>query len=199
MGFLKGLGSVGGKVTGTVLGAPFKTAGFITRSKTLSEIGKGITDATHNTGKIVGEAASGVTDILIGTATLDGEKVREGAENLGNAGMKTGKGIASGAKNTIINGKDVVDGVVELDGKKVLSASGKLAKTAVIAAVAVTITDEISDGAIDDDDSGNAHAAESDTDTNTEYSADDFDKNGRLLSERELRIREENISNQYIC
>jgi uncharacterized protein YvpB len=163
VGVLKNLGKIGGMVTGRVLGAPFKIAGDVVGSKYIFDIGQDISKVTSSTGELLGEVSSSATDIVIGAATRDKDKLYEGVADISTAGAKTAKGVISGSRYTLNNGKELVEGVLELNGDKIKRASGRMAKTAIVASVAVGIADFVGDGMIDDENNDSVVATQRET------------------------------------
>lgn len=156
MGSIKKVGNLLGKAGGAVLGEPIKFLGKKIGNDYVEEIGESVKQATSNTGNIAGGLAEGAWNTTSGMINKDERKRDEGLHELKDTTVHTAKGIGNGLKNTLLNGKDVVEGAVTKDKEKIIKGAKGLGKAAIVGTIAIGIADGLD---IIGDDGIEAHAA----------------------------------------
>ncbi|MCU1808245.1 HNH endonuclease [Cytobacillus firmus] len=146
MGMIRKLGKYTGKAAGFVIGGPIQIVGELTGSGLIKDIGKGVQKASEFAGDTVGQVASGAVDTVAGIVNEDSGQRDKGLGNMGNAVTRTAKGVVVTAKNTFVNGGEVIGGVIDGDNDRVKRGATSIVKTVAIGALAVGLVDVI-DGA----------------------------------------------------
>ncbi|PAV30753.1 hypothetical protein CIL05_03250 [Virgibacillus profundi] len=146
MSFLKGLGSVIGEVTGTVIGGTIKATGQITNIEFVEEIGDGVKKASSFAGDKLGEVASGTWDAASGIVTQNEDKLDTGLNDMGKAIGDTAKAAGHTICHVVDNGKDVVEGLKDGDDHQLKNGAKGLIKVGAFGALSLGIIDLV-DGA----------------------------------------------------
>lgn len=141
MGFLKGLGSFVGELTGEVVGGAVNLVGEITGSEFIEEIGDGIKKASAFAGDKIGEAASGTWDIAAGIITQDETQLNAGFDDIGQAVGDTAKAVGNTVCNVVENGTNVVGGLMDGDSDRLKDGTKGLVKFGVIGALSFGVID----------------------------------------------------------
>ncbi|WP_139193786.1 hypothetical protein [Anaerobacillus alkalidiazotrophicus] len=151
MGFIRETGRFLGGAAGFVIGKPIKVIGDVTKIDVVSKIGDEVYYASKFAGDTVGQAVDGAIDTTYGVLQKDAHKRDQGLNNMGDAVIRTGKGVYGTAKKTYVNGKDVYSGIKEGDKERVRHGVQGIATTVAVGAIAVGVVDVIDgvDGAAD--------------------------------------------------
>lgn len=126
-----------GAVVGGVIGGTISVIGKVTKKKFIDELGESIVDSTILTGGIAGDIASGATNLISGKIQHKQEKLEEGKTELKSAGTQVVQNFVNNVKTVVDNSGEVLEGVKEKDGKKILRGTKTLAKVAVVGALTV--------------------------------------------------------------
>lgn len=141
MGFLKGLGSLIGEVTGEIVGGTVNLIGEVTGSEFIEEIGDGIKKASSFAGDKLGEAASGTWDVAAGIITQDEYQRKEGFSDLGQATGDTLKAVGNTVVHVAKNGAEVVDSLTAGDTERLQGGVKELVKVGAVGALSFGIID----------------------------------------------------------
>lgn len=141
MGFLKGLGSLIGEVTGEIVGGTVNLIGEVTGSEFIEEIGDGIKKASAFAGDKLGEAASGTWDVAAGIITQDEYQRKEGFSDLGQATGDTLKAVGNTVVHVAKNGAEVVDSLAAGDTERLQGGVKELLKVGAVGALSFGIID----------------------------------------------------------
>ncbi|MDR1572704.1 MAG: hypothetical protein LBS24_00140 [Clostridiales Family XIII bacterium] len=134
---IKKIGVAAGAVVGGVIGGSVSMVGKLSGVKFIDELGESIVDSAIYTGSIAGDIVGGTTDLAVGRLTNDAARVRAGAHDLKSGGKRIVDNLADNVKTIAENGGDVVLGIKDMDGKRVLRGAKTLAKVVVVSAVTV--------------------------------------------------------------
>lgn len=146
MGFLKGLGSLAGKVAGGFVGGGLEAVGEVVGSNLIKEIGQGVYHTTVNSTEMVGSLADSVVTTAHGIATRDGEKVKKGLAEAGHVVKTTATGVGGTVVHTARNASQVVNGVLNNDLEAAGHGARELVKTVAISTLAVGMCDLVING-----------------------------------------------------
>lgn len=145
MGFLKSLGTAVGDLTGGVLGGVVSAIGEASGSDFLKEVGQGVHRATRATGELLGDAAEGAVSAVEGLLDQDDLKINAGLGQLGGAVGRTAQGVGHTVGGLVQNGGKVIDGFVNDDANLAMDGLRAVAKTALVGAIAIGVTDAVLD------------------------------------------------------
>jgi len=134
---IKKAGIIGGAVAGGIIGGAVGILGRVTKIKVLEELGDNIVDSTILTGQIAGDVVSGAAGLVLGGLKGDIEEVKEGAGDLKDAGGKVIDNFVNNAKTVIDNSGEILEGVKNRDGQRILNGAKTLGKIAAIGAITV--------------------------------------------------------------
>ena len=137
MNNIKKAGIITGAVVGGVIGGTISVIGKVTKKKFIDELGESVVDSTILTGGIAGEIASGTTHLISGTIQQQQEKLEEGKTELKSAGSQVVQNFVNNVKTVVDNSGEILEGVKEKDGKKILRGTKTLAKVVAVGAITV--------------------------------------------------------------
>lgn len=146
MGFLKGLGSLAGKVAGGVVGGGLEVVGEVVGSNLIKEIGQGVYHTTVNSTEMLGSLADSAVTTVHGIATKDGEKIKKGLGEAGHVVKTTATGVGGTVVHTARNASQIVNGVLNNDLDAAGRGARELVKTVAISTLAIGMCDLIVDG-----------------------------------------------------
>jgi hypothetical protein len=118
VGFLRNLGKLTGKVTGSVIGGTVKAVGEVTGSKFVSEVGEGVKKASEFAGDRLGQVTDGAWNAATGLLTDDKKKVGRGLHDITDSITQTAKGIVDTAKHTYQSGKELYEDAKDVVNEK---------------------------------------------------------------------------------
>jgi hypothetical protein len=134
---IKKIGVTAGAVIGGVIGGSVSMAGKLSGVKFVDELGESIVDSAICTGGIAGDIVGGAASVAMGKLKSDEAQARAGVLDLKSGGRQIVGNIAENVKTIAENGGDVVLGIKDMDGKRVLRGAKTLAKVVVVGAVTV--------------------------------------------------------------
>ncbi|MDR2355018.1 MAG: hypothetical protein LBE16_02365 [Clostridiales Family XIII bacterium] len=134
---IKKIGVTAGAIVGGVIGGSISFAGKLAGVKFVDEIGESIVDSAIYTGSIAGKLASGATDLAAGKLAGDEAQTRAGVRDLKDGGRQVVGNVVENVKTVAENGGELLNGIRERDGKRVLRGAKTLAKVVVVGAVTV--------------------------------------------------------------
>lgn len=137
MNNIKKAGIITGAVVGGAIGGTISFIGKMTRQKFIDELGESIVDSTILTGGIAGDIASGTTHVISGKIQNRNRKVKKGKEELLSAGNQVVQNFVQNVHTVVDNGGEILEGVKEKDGRKVVRAAKTLVKVAAVGAITV--------------------------------------------------------------
>jgi hypothetical protein len=137
MKVIKKIGITTGAVVGGLIGGSVSFAGKLSGVKFIDELGENIVDSAIYTGGVAGNIVSGTTDAVRGRLTGDGELFRAGTGDLKAGGRQIVDNIADNVKTIAENGGEIVHGVREGDGRRIVRGAKTLAKIVAVSAVTV--------------------------------------------------------------
>lgn len=154
MGFIKDVGLIAGKVAGFVVGAPIAIVGEAVDSSFLKEVGDGVFKVSGHTGELLGNAVEGAAETIYGTVTEDKTMQSNGINKVVDSGVTYAKGVVNGTVKMVGNGIETACAIMDGDTDKAIKVGKEIAKTALVATFALTVSDAI-DGLDDFGDSDN--------------------------------------------
>jgi hypothetical protein len=137
MDIIKKTAIVGGAIVGGIVGGTISIIGHVTKIKILDELGDSIIDSTILTGQIAGQAVSGATDLVVGGVSKKPKRLRQGRDDLLGAGGRIIKNYINNAKLVIENSGEIIDGVKQRDGKKILNGAKTMGKIVAVGFITV--------------------------------------------------------------
>ncbi|QOX63455.1 hypothetical protein FRZ06_08860 [Anoxybacterium hadale] len=137
MNNIKKAGIITGAVVGGVIGGTISVIGKVTKKKFIDELGESVVDSTILTGGIAGEIASGTTHLISGKIQNQQDKLEEGKTELKSAGSQVVHNFVNNVKTVVDNSGEILEGVKEKDGKKILRGTKTLAKVVAVGAITV--------------------------------------------------------------
>jgi hypothetical protein len=137
MGMIKKIGVTAGALVGGVIGGSISFAGKLSGVKFVDELGESIVDSAIYTGHIAGTLVGGASDVVVGKLAKDETKVCAGVCDLKSGGRQLADSIVDNVKTVAENGGDIVSGIKERDGKRVLRGAKTLAKLVAVGALTV--------------------------------------------------------------
>ncbi|MDF2654401.1 MAG: hypothetical protein K0R19_875 [Bacillota bacterium] len=137
MNNIKKAGIITGAVVGGVIGGTISVIGKVTKKKFIDELGESVVDSTILTGGIAGDIASGTANVISGKIQHQQDKLEEGKTELKSAGSQVVQNFVNNVKTVVDNSGEILEGVKEKDGKKILRGTRTLAKVAVVGALTV--------------------------------------------------------------
>lgn len=145
MGFIKDLGTIVGSIAGVAVGLPVRLAGEVVNSDFLREVSDGVFYASQRTGELVGNVAEGVTETVYGAVTEDSAMASQGFNKVLDSGATYVTGVVNGVGRMAVNGIETVDAILEGDTERAMKVGKEIAKTVVVGALAVTVSDVLDD------------------------------------------------------
>lgn len=124
-------------IGGAVIGGLCSVAGKLSNIKFLDELGDAIIDSTILTGSIAGEIAGGAVDLAIGKVRRNDGMKRRGIRDLKSGGNKVFRNWVDNFYVLADNSGEIIRGVKERDGRKVLNGTKTLGKVAAIGFITV--------------------------------------------------------------
>lgn len=137
MNNIKKAGIITGAVVGGVIGGTISVIGKVTKKKFIDELGESVVDSTILTGGIAGDIASGTANVISGKIQHQQEKLEEGKTELKSAGSQVVQNFVNNVKTVVDNSGEILEGVKEKDGNKILRGTRTLAKVVVVGALTV--------------------------------------------------------------
>ena len=137
MNNIKKAGIITGAVVGGVIGGTISVIGKVTKKKFIDELGESVVDSTILTGGIAGDIASGTANVISGKIQHQQDKLEEGKTELKSAGSQVVQNFVNNVKTVVDNSGEILEGVKEKDGKKILRGTRTLAKVVVVGALTV--------------------------------------------------------------
>lgn len=137
MNLIKKGAIIGGAAIGGIIGGTISIVGHVTKIKLLDELGDSIIDSTILTGQIAGRAVSGATDLVSGRLSKKPEQSRQGKEDLLGAGGQILRNYVNNAKLILSNSGDIILGIRQRDGRKILNGAKTMGKIAAVGFITV--------------------------------------------------------------
>ena len=137
MDTIKKIGVTAGAVVGGIIGGSVSLAGKLSGVKFIDELGESIVDSAICTGGIAGTLVGGAADVATGKLAGNEAKARAGVRDLKDGGRRVVLNVVENVKTVAENGGELVNGIREKDGKRVLRGAKTLAKVVIVSAVTV--------------------------------------------------------------
>ncbi|MDD4565991.1 MAG: hypothetical protein PHE79_11030 [Eubacteriales bacterium] len=134
---IKKAGIVTGAVLGGIVGGTVSVIGKVSKKKFIDELGESIIDSSILTGELYGGLASGATDVISGKIKKDQKKVGEGIDDIKDSGGAIIGNIITNTKTVIGNSGEVVEGIRQRNGIKIIRGAKSLAKYAAVSTITV--------------------------------------------------------------
>lgn len=134
---IKKAGIITGAVVGGAIGGTISVIGKVTKKKFIDELGESVVDSTILTGGIAGDIASGATNVISGKIQKSRRKVEKGKKELKSAGGQVVRNIVTNVRTVVDNSGEILEGVKEKDGRKIMRGAKTLAKVAAVGAITV--------------------------------------------------------------
>lgn len=137
MNNIKKAGIITGAVVGGAIGGTISLIGKMTNQKFIDDLGESVVDSTILTGGIAGDIASGTTNVISGKIQKSRNKVDEGKDELKSAGYQVVDNFVNNVQTVVDNSSEILEGVKEWDGKKIIHGAKTLAKVVAVGAITV--------------------------------------------------------------
>ena len=137
MNTIKKAGIITGAVFGGVVGGAISVIGKVSKKKFVDELGESIIDSSILTGEIYGGIASGATQVISGKIKKNSKEVNEGIEDIKDSGGVLVDNFITNTKTIIDNSGEIVDGIKQKNGRKILRGAKSLAKYAAVSTITV--------------------------------------------------------------
>ncbi|MDD2190780.1 MAG: hypothetical protein PHS11_07955 [Eubacteriales bacterium] len=134
---IKKAGIITGAVLGGVIGGTVSVIGKVTKKKFVDELGESIIDSSILTGELYGSLASGTTDLISGKIKKNQKKIDEGMGDIKDSGGAIVGNIITSTKTVIDNSGEIVSGIKQRDGRKIVKGAKSLAKYAAVSTITV--------------------------------------------------------------
>ncbi len=128
---------IGGAVIGGAIGGTCSFIGKLSKVKFLDELGSAIIDSTILTGTIAGEIASGTLETAAGALRKNKEQRRRGIRDLKSGGGRVFQNWKDNFYVIKDNGSEILGGIKDRDGRRVLNGTKTLGKVAAIGFITV--------------------------------------------------------------
>ena len=137
MNQIKKAGIITGAVVGGAIGGTISLIGKVTKQKFIDELGESVVDSTILTGGIAGNIASGATNVISGKIRNSSSKVEEGKDDLKSAGNQVVQNFVGNVHTVVDNSGEILTGMKEKDGRKIMRGAKTLAKVVAVGAITV--------------------------------------------------------------
>ena len=134
---LKKAAILGGAIVGGAIGGSCSLIGKLAKVGFLDELGGAIIDSTILTGSIAGEIASGTIDTAAGALRKNKKQRSRGLSDLKSGGGKVFQNWVDNFYVLKDNGGEILCGIKDRDGRRVLNGAKTLGKVAAIGAITV--------------------------------------------------------------
>lgn len=137
MNNIKKAGIITGAIVGGAIGGTISVIGKVTKKKFIDELGESVVDSTILTGGIAGDIASGATNVITGKIQKRPRKVTRGKKELKFAGNQVVRNIVHNVHTVVDNSGEILEGVKEKNGRKIMRGARTLAKVVAVGAITV--------------------------------------------------------------